>query len=465
MNITFVMLRGKFREYSFIIKNSQRFIDPFILVSLAFLLFNDNKIVFNFNYFIIFLIDFFVLNFNNIYESYRIDNLNKLIPQIFFISSSFTLINCFLLGYDLFYGTNPLKIFLIISFSYLFLQYYLFRFLLRFIRIRGWNTRNIIFFGNDNSLKKFLEQLKNNPWSGYRLVYWFSPNKKEKENFISNSISCSGGPKELIKKINSEKIDKVFFCHHYEDDISLESMISVIGDTCISASFVMDWNISSMSLKKEYLGDLVAINIWNPDFPILNEKIKRIFDFVFGIILLITFFPFFILISASILLSSKGPILFSQYRYGINGKIFKMYKFRTMYVQKNSKTAFIKQAKKYDRRVTKIGKFLRRYSIDELPQLINVIKGEMSLVGPRPHASQHNEYYRKLITGYMQRHSTLPGITGLAQIKGARGETNTIEKMKLRIKYDTEYNNNWSLQKDFVILLKTILVIFKGNAY
>ena len=142
-----------------------------------------------------------------------------------------------------------------------------------------------------------------------------------------------------------------------------------------------------------------------------------------------------------------------------------MYKFRTMYVQKNSKTAFIKQAKKYDRRVTKIGKFLRRYSIDELPQLINVIKGEMSLVGPRPHASQHNEYYRKLITGYMQRHSTLPGITGLAQIKGARGETNTIEKMKLRIKYDTEYNNNWSLNEDFMILLKTLLVIFKGNAY
>ena len=151
--------------------------------------------------------------------------------------------------------------------------------MLRFVRVRGWNTRNIIFFGNDNSLKKFLEQLKNNPWSGYRLVYWFSPNKNEKGNFISNNISCSGGPKELIKKINSVKIDKVFFCHHYEDDISLESMISVIGDTCISASFVMDWNISSMSLKKEYLGDLVAINIWNPDFPILNKKIKRIFDF------------------------------------------------------------------------------------------------------------------------------------------------------------------------------------------
>ena len=117
------------------------------------------------------------------------------------------------------------------------------------------------------------------------------------------------------------------------------------------------------------------------------------------------------------------------------------------------------------RSITRFGRVIRLLKFDELPQLINVIKGEMSLVGPRPHASQHNEYYRKLITGYMQRHSSLPGMTGLAQINGARGETNTIEKMKIRINYDTEYNNNWSLHKDFMILLKTLLVIFKGNAY
>ena len=142
-----------------------------------------------------------------------------------------------------------------------------------------------------------------------------------------------------------------------------------------------------------------------------------------------------------------------------------MYKFRTMFVNAKLNDNVVVQAKKDDKRITSFGKFLRRYSLDEFPQLINVIRGEMSLVGPRPHASQHNEFYRKVITGYMQRHSKLPGMTGLAQIEGAKGETNTIEKMKRRIKFDIEYNNDWNLLKDFLILLKTIFVVIKGDSY
>ena len=142
-----------------------------------------------------------------------------------------------------------------------------------------------------------------------------------------------------------------------------------------------------------------------------------------------------------------------------------MYKFRTMDYKKKNKPNKLEQVKINDKRITKVGRFLRKYSIDELPQLINVIKGEMSLVGPRPHAVEHNEYYRNLITGYMQRHSKLPGMTGLAQISGARGETKNIEDMKLRINYDLEYNNNWNLIKDFNILLKTFFYVIKGDAY
>ena len=136
-----------------------------------------------------------------------------------------------------------------------------------------------------------------------------------------------------------------------------------------------------------------------------------------------------------------------------------------MYFERNQSFKNIIQAKIEDKRITRVGKFLRKYSLDELPQLINVIKGEMSLVGPRPHAIQHNEYYRKLIRGYMQRHSKLPGMTGLAQINGARGETSNIENMKLRINYDLEYNNNWSLIKDFEILLNSIFEVIQGNGY
>ena len=134
-----------------------------------------------------------------------------------------------------------------------------------------------------------------------------------------------------------------------------------------------------------------------------------------------------------------------------------MYKFRTMFVSDKQTNQKVVQAQRNDSRITKIGKILRKYSLDELPQLINVIKGDMSLVGPRPHAIQHNEYYRKLITGYMQRHSKLPGMTGLAQINGARGETSNIEMMRERIEYDIDYNNNWNLMKDFIIIIQTFL--------
>ena len=206
----------------------------------------------------------------------------------------------------------------------------------------------------------------------------------------------------------------------------------------------------------------MALNIWNPKINIVNQTIKMIFDYTFGLILLITISPILCIISILIKLTSNGPILYSQERYGLNGKIFKMFKFRTMNFEKNEK---LEQAKINDKRITKIGKFLRKYSLDELPQLINVINGEMSLVGPRPHAVAHNELYRKKINGYIQRHSIKPGMTGLAQINGARGETRNIEDMNLRIDYDLQYNNNWTLMTDFIILFKTFFCILKGDAY
>ena len=162
-----------------------------------------------------------------------------------------------------------------------------------------------------------------------------------------------------------------------------------------------------------------------------------------------------------IILLDIGSPLFIQKRVGKNKKIFNLLKFRTMKLG----TPSLASHKINSSFVSKTGKILRKFKLDELPQLINVLKGEMSLVGPRPHASEHNEYYRKMIPGYMQRHSKLPGMTGLAQVMGARGETNDIDKMKLRIEYDIAYNNNWNLIGDFLILFKTLFSIFKGNGY
>jgi putative colanic acid biosynthesis UDP-glucose lipid carrier transferase len=159
--------------------------------------------------------------------------------------------------------------------------------------------------------------------------------------------------------------------------------------------------------------------------------------------------------------SSPGPIIFRQRRYGLNGEEITVFKFRTMRVQEPA--AQVVQATKNDPRTTPIGRFLRRYSLDELPQLINVLQGSMSLVGPRPHAVEHNEMYRKLIKGYMVRHKVLPGVTGLAQVNGMRGETRTLDQMEARVRYDLEYLRKWSLRLDLEIIAKTFLRVLNDS--
>jgi putative colanic acid biosynthesis UDP-glucose lipid carrier transferase len=162
-------------------------------------------------------------------------------------------------------------------------------------------------------------------------------------------------------------------------------------------------------------------------------------------------------VAIAVKLSSPGPVIFKQRRYGLDGREIRVFKFRTMSVVEDGDS--IRQATRDDSRITPIGRVLRRYSIDELPQLLNVVIGNMSLVGPRPHAVAHNEEYRKLIKGYMMRHKVLPGITGLAQINGCRGETAKLEEMKARIEFDLDYLRRWSPALDLKILVKTVLML------
>ena len=186
--------------------------------------------------------------------------------------------------------------------------------------------------------------------------------------------------------------------------------------------------------------------------------IKRGMDIVLSVLALIVLSPFLLLVALLVKLTSYGPVIFRQRRYGLDGQIIDVYKFRTMKVTEDG--PIVQQATRDDERVTGIGRWLRRYSIDELPQLINVIQGTMSLVGPRPHAVAHNEQYRRLIKGYMVRHKVPPGITGLAQVNGCRGETSRLEDMERRIEYDLDYLRYWSPTLDLRILLLTIIRVF-----
>jgi putative colanic acid biosynthesis UDP-glucose lipid carrier transferase len=191
---------------------------------------------------------------------------------------------------------------------------------------------------------------------------------------------------------------------------------------------------------------------------------KRAFDIGLASIVLLLGLPAFVILGAAIKLSSPGPVLFKQRRYGLNGEQILVYKFRSMTVCEDGPV--IAQATERDHRVTGLGSFLRRTSFDELPQILNVLEGEMSFVGPRPHAVAHNEEYRGLISGYMIRHKVRPGITGWAQVNGLRGETRTVDKMHRRVQYDLDYLKNWSLAFDLRIIAKTALIVMRDrNAY
>jgi putative colanic acid biosynthesis UDP-glucose lipid carrier transferase len=196
----------------------------------------------------------------------------------------------------------------------------------------------------------------------------------------------------------------------------------------------------------------------------MDAVMKRVTDVIIASFALLLLGPLMLMIGLAVKLTSAGPVLFRQRRYGLNGEEIMVYKFRSMTVCEDG--AVVSQATKDDRRVTRLGRILRSTSLDELPQLLNVLEGKMSVVGPRPHAVAHNELYRKLISGYMIRHKVRPGITGLAQVNGLRGETETVEKMRERVRYDLEYLSHWSPWLDIKIICRTIWVIARDqNAY
>jgi len=212
------------------------------------------------------------------------------------------------------------------------------------------------------------------------------------------------------------------------------------------------------------IGETVAIELQRAALSPAEQVVKRVVDIVVSLAALAFLSPLMVVVAIAIKLDSEGPIFFRQSRHGFNGRPFAIYKFRSMTVLEDGDA--VRQAEKRDARVTRVGYWIRRFSIDELPQLLNVFYGDMSIVGPRPHASSHDRYFMSAIEKYAFRHHVKCGITGWAQVSGARGETETLEKMQRRVELDLWYINNWSIWLDFSIMVKTIFVIFSGkNAY
>ncbi len=266
---------------------------------------------------------------------------------------------------------------------------------------------------------------------------------------------------ELPEYSRRNLVHVIYICLPISAQSRIQKLLDELGDSTASIYFVPD--LSAFDLMQARFGEvrgLPLLAIRETPFCGTMGILKRASDLVLATLALLVAAPVMAAIAVGVHRSSAGPILFRQRRYGLDGKQFMVYKFRTMTVCEDGEIA---QATRQDPRVTPFGRFLRRTSLDELPQLLNVLGGTMSLVGPRPHAVAHNEHYRKVVNGYMLRHKVRPGITGLAQINGLRGETRSVETMSRRVELDIEYVKNWSLALDLRILLKTLFVLFRDR--
>ena len=270
---------------------------------------------------------------------------------------------------------------------------------------------------------------------------------------------------QLAEFVNAEQINEVWVAVPWDDKNLLESTLEALNESVVDVSVIPDlYQYRLLNQGIVEWGGMPVINLSGTPMTGTELRLKAIFDHVVSFFILLLISPFFVLLALLVKLSGPGPVLFHQKRHGMGGEAIDILKFRTMKIHSEPEGEVI-QASRDDDRITKIGHFLRRTSLDELPQLINVLRGEMSLVGPRPHAVEHNESFKSRIPKYMLRHKVKPGITGWAQVNGYRGITDTEEKMALRIEHDLWYIQNWSLWLDIKILLQTPLAMIHRNAF
>jgi putative colanic acid biosynthesis UDP-glucose lipid carrier transferase len=274
-----------------------------------------------------------------------------------------------------------------------------------------------------------------------------------------------GGLADVAGHIRAHGIREVFITLPLGSQPRIVELLEQVQGTTASLYFVPDvFGISIIQGRLQDMNGVPVVGICETPFTGANELIKRVSDVVLATIILVLISPLMLAIAIGVKLSSPGPVIFKQRRNGLDGEEIVVYKVRSMTTQDNG--SVVAQATKNDPRITRFGAFIRRTSLDELPQFINVLQGQMSIVGPRPHAVAHNEQYREIIKAYMVRHKVKPGITGWAQVNGHRGETETLDKMKARVEYDLEYLRNWSLGLDLQIIVRTIrLVFFDRHAY
>lgn len=334
------------------------------------------------------------------------------------------------------------------------------RFTLFYLRNKGYNIKRAAIVGDGDLALKLSRKFQENLWMGIFLHGFYA----EKSNIFPSNL-YRGGFEDVVNAAKNGDVDQVYIALPMSEEEKIKSLVDELMDTTVSIILIPDmFAFNLMNARQDNIGGLPAISLVDSPLSAAGNIAKRALDLLVSIFILFLIAVPMLVIAVAIKLTSSGPVIFRQGRYGIDGKPIVVWKFRTMNVLENDDV--VVQAKRHDNRLTPIGSFLRRTSLDELPQFINVLQGSMSVVGPRPHAIAHNELYRKQIKGYMQRHKVKPGITGWAQVNGFRGETDTLEKMERRIDFDLYYICHWSIFFDIKIIFMTIFSGFTGkNAF
>lgn len=395
--------------------------------------------------------------YTNPYKITRVFSFVKIISEIIYTVFQHFLVTCtviYLLDFELVHKWGPPLVYMAFLF-FVLLWRLVFFYLLQIYRARGYNFRSVIVIGYGAISKQMEDFFQMHPEHGYRFVGFF-------DDFHQNN-KILGKLTDLESYLKTHEIDEIYCCLPYIKYGAIKRIIDMGEDRFVRVKLIADYRAFSFKgLELERYDHIPVLNVSSmPLDDRRNQVVKRVFDLIFSMLFMVTVFSWLLpIVALAIKLDSKGPVFFRQRRTGQNNKEFWCIKFRTMQVNEE---ADHRQASRHDDRVTTVGGFLRRTSLDELPQFLNVLTGEMSVVGPRPHMLLHTEEYSKVIGKFMARHFVKPGVTGLAQAKGYRGETKDIIDMKSRVKLDRFYIENWSFLLDIKIVVQTVIELLRGS--
>lgn len=447
----------------------KRLLDPFMIWGLLVLIAWAYDEPFTGYYLVLMIITFFISSYiyeqTNIYHTWRNGKLLAYIRDTLVGWGIIIAILLFLgfatkLSYQ--YSEQVILTWFVVTPIALIISHLVVRKIATNLRKSG-EVRSVVIVGTNDTGLKLAERIMEYP---YLLmdVRGFFDDRDESRN-PAGTTPLLGGVSDVAGYVRMHNIQMIFISLPMSAQPRIRALLDDLHDTTASIYFLPDVYIFDlMQARFDNVGGIPVVAICESPFSGVDTVVKNASDFVLALLILILLLPLMLVIALAVKLTSPGPAIFKQRRYGLNGEEIIVYKFRSMTVSEDG--SHIVQAHKNDPRLTKVGAFLRRTSLDELPQFINVLQGRMSIVGPRPHAVAHNELYRKLIRGYMLRHKVKPGITGWAQINGLRGETKDLEKMKARIEFDLDYMQNWSIWLDLWIIMRTVWVVLRrDNAY